>query len=374
MKNAKNKLLLIAVLLLAQVLFAQDIQDLYDEAKQALMQGDYQIALNKVSEAKTQIQIDPNLDPNNTFMNKLLPKVENAATSMKGIVEALNTLYSSMQTSITFPDLPPSRESVNQYTEQAKKASFDLMAKRDSIFSAYELDPEFRDALRNTTGYKNIEQLASVGIVEKLSEKFVKIAGVLTDSLNNVDKRYKTVEASLEKMKKEAKAGRAEKDKLEKQLAQLSEERMNYMSTISEMLIGEATAENPQMRMTLMENNVENVYSGVIMSEIKRVQAITEIDSAGYKQLMKNYQRIKDYNRIFMNNKITQDQAPLLAKYETAIKNVKVTEPGKYNFLLYGAIALVVIILLFAVYKMGASSKKTAAAEPPKSPEPLKAK
>jgi hypothetical protein len=370
MKHAPNKLILLVALLMAQLLFAQDIQDLYDEAKQALLNGDYQIALNKVSEAKTQIMIDPNLDPNNTFMNKLLPKVERAATSMQNIVQALNALYSEMQTSISFPDLPPTRDAVDQYAQQAKKASADLLSKRDSIFAANELDAEYRDALRNTVGYKNIEQLATVGIVEKLSEKFVKIASVLSDSLNNIDQRYKTVEAKLEKMKKEAKAGKAEHEKLQKQLAQLSEDRMNYMSTISEMLIGEATAENPQMRMTLMENNVENVYSGVILSEIKRVQAIVETDSAGYKQMMKNFQRIKDYNRIFMNNKVAKDQTPLLAKYEQAIKNVKITEPGKYNFLLYGAIALVVVILLFAVYKMGAAGKKTAVPEPPKSQAP----
>lgn len=358
MKSVLSKLLILTALLLAQTLMAQDIQDLYDDAKQALLNGNFEIALNKISEAKTQIMIDPNLDPNGAFMNKLLPKVENAANNMAGASKALEELYAAIQASLTFPDLAPSKEAVDQYTQLAKKASSDLMAKRDSILAAYELDPEFREALRNTPGFTQIEQLASVGVMEKLSEKFVKIAVVLTDSLKSIDTRYKTVEAKLEKMKKAATAGKVEHDKLQKQLAELSQERLNYMSTISEMLVGEASAENPQMRMTLMESNVENVFSGVIMSEIKRVKEITEIDSVGYKQLMKNYQRMKNYNAIFAKNNISQDQTVLLAKYEAAIKAVNVEEPGKYKVVLYLAIGVVVLVLLFAFYKFGASKKK----------------
>ena len=366
MKNAASRSLLLVALLWAQIVFAQDIQELYDNAKQALLNGDYQTALNQISAAKSQISQDPNLDPNGAFMNRLLPKIEDAANAVGSITKALEDLYSSTQSELVFPDLAPSTEAVNQYTQQAKKASEQLFTKRDSLLSSYKLDPEFRDALRNTTSFKQIEQLASVGIVEKLSEKFATLASALTDSIKSINSRINTVTASIAKMKKAAAASTTERQKLEKQLAVMSEERMNYMNAISEMLVGETPINETQpMRKTLMDRNLDSNFSNMITTEINRVQAIVEIDSAGYKELVKNYERIKMYNQIFTKNKVTSDQSVLLAQYEAAIQKVKVTQPRQYKLVLYLAIIAVVAILLLVVYKTAVSTKKAKSTDKP---------
>jgi hypothetical protein len=368
MKPAACRMFVLAALLWVQFVSAQDIQELYDTAKQALLNGDYQTALDKVTQGREQIANDPNLDPNGLFMEKLLPKVENAANAVASITRALEELYNSTQAGLFFPDLPPSSEAVDQYTQQAKSASMELIAKRDSILASYELDPEFRDALRNTPAFKQVEQLASAGIVEKLSGKFAAISLVLTDSIKAINSRYEALQTNLQKMKKAATASATERKKMEKQIADLSAERINYMNAISEMLVGEAvTSESQPARMALVDQNLDNVFSNVILSEISRVEQITEVDSAGHKELLKNYERIKKYNQIFSKNNVTGDQATLLAQYESAIKRVKVRQPGNYRFLLYSAIVVVVGILIFAVYKISSASKKgKAAGVPPK--------
>jgi hypothetical protein len=365
MKNAVSKLLILVVLLWAQFVLAQDVQELYDAAKQALLNGDYITALTKISDAKAQIEMDPNLDPNGVFKNKLLPKIENAANAMANIASALEELYNSTQTELVFPDVSPFTEVVNQYTQQAKTASEQLLAKRDSILANYELDPEFREALRNNPAFKQIEQLASAGIVEKLSQKFTEFVLVLTDSINAINSRYQTIVANLEKMKKAATANKAERKKLEEQLAALSQERTNYMNAISEILMGETAAKNDQIQMILMDKNLDNVFSSAISSEIQRVEAISEVDSVGYRELLNNYDRMKKYNEIFAKNSVTGDQSALLERYEAAIKNVKVVQPAGRNYLLYLAIVVAGLILIFVIYKIVVSLKTKKAKDKP---------
>jgi len=369
MKPAASKLIVLTALLLAHFVVAQDIQSLYDEAKEALMRGDYQTALDKISAAKAEIVSDPNLDPNGTYMDRLLPKIENTADSMAGIVKALEELYSSAQTEVVFPDLAPTREAVAQYSQQAKKASERLLAKRDSIFSSFELGPEYREALRNTFQLKQIEQLASIGIMDKLSEKFARIAGVLSDSIRAINDRYKSVESRLAQMKKSAASSSADRAKLEQRLAELSQERMNYVNTISEMLVGETTAENQQMRMVLVDQNIGDVFGNVIMSEIKRVQEITEVDSAGYRELMKGFERLQKYNQIFAKNNVSGDQSALLAKYGEAIKRIKVVEPGRPKPFVFLVIGLAVIGILLVILRMRHSSRKAKTTEFPPEPQ-----
>ncbi len=359
MKNAVSKLLVLGALLWAQLVLAQDVQELYDAAKQALLNGDYITALTKISDAKAQIMMDPKLDPNGVFKNKLLPKIENAANAMASIASALEQLYNTTETELVFPDVSPSTEVVNQFTQQAKTASEQLLAKRDSILASYELDPEFREALRNNSAFMQIEQFASAGIVEKLSQKFTGFVLALTDSINAINSRYQTIAANLEKMKKAATANRAERKKMEEQLAALSQERTNYMNAISEILIGETAAKNDQIQMILMDKNLDNVFNGAITSEIQRVETIGEVDSVGYRDLLNNYERMKKYNEIFAKNNVTGNQSALLARYEAAIKNVTVVQPSGRNYLLYLAIAVAGLILIFVIYKIVVSTKKT---------------
>jgi lipoate synthase len=359
MKNAVNKLLVLVGLLWAQFALAQDVQELYDSAKGALLNGDYITALTKISDAKAQIGMDPKLDPNGVFKNKLLPKIENAANAMANIASALEQLYNTTQIELVFPDVSPSREVVNQYTQQAKNASEQLLAKRDSILASYELDPEFREALRNNPAFKQIEQFASAEIVEKLSQKFAGFVLVLTDSINAINSRYQTLATNLEKMKRSATASKADRKKLEEHLDLLSQERTNYMNAISEILMGETAAKNDQIQMILMDKNLDNVFNSAITSEIQRVEAISEVDSVGYKELLNNYERMKKYNEIFAKNNVTGDLSALLGQYEAAIKNVKVIQPGGHNYFLYLAIAAAGIILIFAIYKIVVSFKKT---------------
>ena len=365
MKNAASKLFLLAALIWTQSVVAQDIQEIYDAAKGSLRKGDFIAALTKISDAKARIAADPKLDPNGVFNNRLLPRLEHAAIVTANFATAMEQLYQATQTELAFDDVPLTADAVNQYAQQTRQVSEQLLAKRDSILSSIPLDPEFRDALRNTPAFRQIEQLAVAGIIEKLATKFSGFVSLLTDSINAVNSRYQSLAANLEKMKKEARASKAERKKLEDQLAALSQERSNYMNAISEILMREATATDDQVQMVLMDKNLDNVFAGAITSEIERVEAIGETDSAGYRALLNNYEQMKKYNEIFAKNNVTGDQSALLARYEAAIKNIKLTQPAKRNYLLYLGIAVAVLILIFAAYKIVVSLRKTKAIKMP---------
>lgn len=359
MKNVGIKLFLLAALIWTQSVAAQDIQEIYDAAKESLLKGDYIAALTKISDAKARIAADPRLDPNGVFNNRLLPRIENAAIVTANFVTAMEQLYQATQTELEFLDVPLTANAVNQHAQQTRQVSEQLIAKRDSILSSIPLDPEFRDALRNTPAFRQIEQLAVAGIIEKLATQFSSFVALLTDSINAVNSRYQSIAANLEKMKKDVRASKAERKKLEDQLTALSQERSKYMNAISEILIGETTASSDQVQMVLMDRNLDNVFASAITSEIERVQAISEIDSAGYRGLVNNYERMKKYNEIFAKNNVTGDQSALLAQYEAAIKHIKMTQPDRRNYLLYVGIAVAGLIMIFAAYKIVVSLRKT---------------
>ncbi|MBN2426620.1 MAG: hypothetical protein JXR46_06055 [Calditrichaceae bacterium] len=353
MKNA-SKLIVIILFLISLPLYAQDIQEVYEEAKSALLDGNYESAQLKVSMAYAMIDDDQNIDPNGTFKKKLLPKIEQTANDMAVIVKALEELNLQSQEQLTFPDLPASRESVSLYTQLAQNAGSDMLHKRDSILAMHEIDAEYREALRKNQVYKEMDHFISQGIVEKLSEKFVSIAGVLTDSLNQLNENYKSVSANIEKMKKSYASNRVQRQKLEKELERISQERMNYINALSEMLAGETSPENPELRNQLTQNNVEGIFSDVIRSEIEHIQSLSEVDSVTYRELMKNYDRIKKYNQIFLKNNISADQSELLARYEQAIQSVKIQQPSETNTVLIViiiAVALILIVLLLLLIK-----------------------
>ncbi len=179
------------------------------------------------------------------------------------------------------------------------------------------------------------------------------MAGELTTSLNDLNQKFAALTAELDKMKKSAVAGRAERLKLEKELAEISEQRLNFMNSISEMLVGEATAENQELRSKFLDNNVENIFAEVIRSETQRLSQITEIDSAGYKEMMKNYQRIANYNRIFLRNNISSDQTQLLAQYEAAVARITVTQKTDYSLIYIAVISLAVLIIVVLLFRAG---------------------
>ncbi len=370
MKNVNKIAIVLLILFLGSTLLAQDIEQLYEQARSSLLAGDYQKAAALVADAQQRIQLDPNLDPNGAYTKKLLPRLEQAADNMSEIAKALDTLYQTTQTGMVLPDLPPSTEAVNQYTTLVKDKSRQLLAKRDSILASHELDPEFREAIRKVQNYTQVEQYATSGIIQQLSDKFTVIAVVLTDSLKSLDLRYQELTAQLEKMKKSATASRADRDKLQAQLTQLSQERLNYMNTISEMLIGEPTPENEQMRTALINNNLENVFSSVIQNETSRVQTLEQVDSTGYKELVKQFDRLKNYNQIFVKNNIAQDQAGLLIQYEAAIKNVKVLTPTKFNFWLWIILPLAIIMLVIIIYRILKIVPKGSEPPPPPAAKP----
>lgn len=356
-----NKWLLALLLLWAPLVCSQDIETYYEQAKDALKAADHQTALERVAAAKEAISQDPRLDPNGVFIKKLLPVVEENGQNMAAIMLALEELYQSAQEGLAFADLSPTVESVEKYFQQAKEASEDLTRKRDEVLASRELAPEYRNAVYNAPVLAQIEALASTGIMQKLTEKFTGMVGILTDSLGAVDNRYKMAEVRLQKMMKSAAANKSEIDKVKKEIARLSEERLTYINTISEMLAGEASAEMEPIRVALTDNQVDDVFRGVIQSEMNRVQAATNVDSTAFKEMLKNYERIKNYNSIFAKNKIAPDQSAMLASYEAALKAVKIEQPKKINWtMIYVLGAIVILILFLVLYKFGAGKKTKA--------------
>ncbi len=359
MRNVASRLIFLIAFYWGTMVFAQDIQELYESAKDALLKGNYMLALTRISDAQAQIEMDPNLDPNQMYRNRLLPQLQKDANTMAAIIRSLEGLYDRAQVELIFPDLPPSIEAIDQYTQIARTMSEKIIAHRDSIVSAYDLAPEFINALRSLPAFKQIEQFSSIGIMNRLSNKFSIMAGVLTDSIQSINARYSALAENLEKLKKSAAASRAERKKLEQQLAALSKERDNYMHAISEILLGQPAAANESQRMILLDQNLDAAFSTAIETEIKRVEAMAEVDSLGHQELLKNLERMKQYNQIFTNNNVATDQSPLLARYEAAIQRVKVAQPEKANYLFYIGIAIAVIILAFIIYRLVGSLRKS---------------
>jgi hypothetical protein len=347
-----NKLVWL-LLLGCTALFAQDVQTLYDQAKEALSAGKYELALSMISEAQADIQKDAQLDPNQAFSKRLLPQLEKNARHMAELAQALQELYKNSESAVSFSDLPPGPEAVREYNAQAKQASNDLAAKRDDIVSRYELAAEYRDALYKLPEYRRIEQLASVGIMDKVSVKYERMATMLIDSLSAVDHRLRALEDKLAKMMKSAKANKAQVEKMSQEVAQLSQERLNYISSITEMLAGEPSAEQQKLPIVLDGNQVEAAFKNAIRTEMGRLREIAApVDSATYKDLQRNYDKIASYNRIFTRNKITADQAALLSQYKMALQAVKISAPTKSDYhrlLLIGGILLVVIVIVIVV-------------------------
>lgn len=360
MKSANSWILLLLVLL-APCLQAQDIQGMYDQAKEALRAADYQRCLDQVAAAKAEISQDPRLDPNGIFIKRLLPEVELNGQNMAAIMLALEELYEDSQSGIVFPDLGLSPEAVGKYYEQARGVSEEMQRKRDEILASRELAPEYRTALLRAPVLARLEKLASTGVMEKLTAQFSQMVTTLTDSLSAVDNRFKMAEARLQKVMKQATASKQEIEKIKSDMAKLSEERLSYVNTISEMLAGEASAEMEPIRVALSENQVDDVFRGVIEAEIRRVKGMGVIDSTTYKQLVKDYDRIRNYNRIFAKNNVAPDQAALLASYSAAIKAVQVETPKRVNWtMIYILGGLVLVILLLALYMFSSGSKKKA--------------
>jgi hypothetical protein len=355
MKNL-IKLSLLFGLILFRLAFAQEVQELYDQAKLSLLQGDCQSALTKISAAKVQIQNDANLDPNGMFAGKLLPKLEITANKMAIIITALDNLYNQTQSQLVFPELATSTEAVMQITGQTQKASQSLMSQRDSLLTNTDLEPEYLNAVRKTAACKQVEYLASTGIVNILVERFAQIAEVLADSINTVNLRYQKAQASLTQINKVAAANKSERVKLQKQLADLSEQRLKYLNVISDMLTGESSVEKQPLQMTLMDRNLDQVFGSVITSEISRIQEITQTDSAGFKELQKNYVRLVNYNSILSRNRVAADQAELLAKYDAAIRNIQVVQPPAQGknliYLLIGLGILALALIVFGVWNL----------------------
>lgn len=361
MKNISNKIWLALALVAAPFVSAQDIQEMVDQARQALLAADYRTAMNLAADAETMIQNDPKLDPNLVFTNRLLPKIEKSAASMAAVIKLLEELDRSDGAKLEFPDMPPTKDAVIRYSQLAREAAEKLMNQRESIMLAdIELEPEYREALRLTPQFKRIDELVTTEIIEKLTEKFQVMVGVLTDSIKSITAQVQKTEKSLANMKQSADASKAQQEKLEQQLAELSQERLKYMTTISEMLMGETTAENEQVRMVLLEENLDSVFSNVIQSEIDRIKQISEIDSTGYKELVSNYERIKKYNQIFAKNLVTHDQWALMANYESALRNVRVAEPPRPKYLLYFILIVAVLAAAWFLYKIITSGKPKA--------------
>ncbi len=368
MKNA-IKMLFIGLIFFSLSLFAQDLQEVYTDAKSALLEGNVEKALLQISVAYAMIDEDPNVDPNGNFKNKLLPKLEETANKMNAATKTLEELNLNSQQQMSMDSLTSSLESVNTYTQLAKNVSNSAIEKRDSIFALYDLDAQYAEALRKSTAYQQMDQFVSQGIMDTLSRKFTVIASDFTENLNQLNANFKKVSDELNKMKKSTSASRAEIKKLEKELEKVSQERMNYMNAISEMLKGESASENAELNAQFLDNNVEGIFTEMLQTEIERIKGLAEVDSATYKDLMKNYDLIKEYNTIFIKHNISADQSDLLAQYERAIKNLNVVEEETYNPYLIGGIIGGIVIIFLLVYLLN-RSKETAKTEKPVSSPP----
>jgi hypothetical protein len=348
MKSA-NSILAILTLFTLSFSTARDIQSTYEEAKAALLNGDYEFALDKIAVAFKQIDADPNLDPNQAFSKKLLPALEVTALNMLDISKSLEKIYNTASANLAFPDLPPTLESIKIYNQQAQRFSTEVLGKRDELLASHELDAEFRDALRKSTIATKIEELVSVTLLKKLTAKFSSIATVLIDSLKLKDTQYESAQDKLEKLKSTI-ASKMEIGKVQDELSRLSQERLNYVNALTQMLESESISEVEPLRQALIENQVENVFSNMVKSETRRLRTMTSIDSAGYKELEQELVRMKSYNQIFVQNLIAGDKSALLAQYQTELKSIKIKQNFNVNWWLILIFLVILVLAAIAVH------------------------
>lgn len=348
-----NRVWFIIIFGCVQYIIAQDIQSIYEECKNALLKGEYAYALDRIADAHKLIESDPNLDPNQVFSNRLLPALEVNAINMGEIFKSLNKLYNDYSSKSVLSELPPGMEAVQKYNQEAQKFATELLNKREIIFNSFELDAIYRDVVRNAETAKKIEQMASVMVVQMLSQKYQGVVTDLVDSLKFINEQFNLAQAKLEKLSTTSTTNRGEIRKMQSELSHLSQERLNYVNALTQMLMSESNTDIIPLRQALIENQVESVFTNMIKTETKRLVTISFIDSTGYKELMKEFERMQSYNQIFMQNKIAEDKSPLLLQYQKTLRAIKIHEPSKINWqLIYVLLVAVgVIIGLFLVRK-----------------------
>jgi hypothetical protein len=374
-KNVSSLILFVLLLFVAQLSLAQDPQTLYEDAKKLLKAGDYQGALNRISAAKREISQNPKLDPNKVFSEELLPKVEKSAQNMATVAKELEELYNRIAPGAKPPEAGLDTSAVNQYRNWAKNIIGELTTQRDTILARYELDPEYREALRNAKIYKQIERFSTVELVDKLSDKFLTMVTAFTDSLSSIDKRYKSLEkqiAELEKSLTESQTAQAasadELKKLKRQRDKVGTERAKYMNAISDMLASEMVGENVKVKLT--QSNVDDVLTGLINGEIKRVSEIQSVDPAGKDELMRSLAKIKNYNRVMTANGIAKDKSDLISQYEAVINKVQVIQPVMADPTFWFKVAIGVLVLLILVLIIVVMRKGKGGGTAPAQPQP----
>jgi hypothetical protein len=342
-----NRVLSIFIIWCVQNAGAQDIQSTYEECKNALLKGEYTYAMDRIADAQKLIESDPNLDPNQVFANKLLPALEVNAINMGEIFKSLNKLYNDYSSKAIFSDLPASMESVQKYNQEAQKFTTELLKKREIIFNSFELEAIYRDVVRKSETSRKIEELASVLVVQLLSQKYNGVVTNVVDSLKIIDKQYGIAQAKLETLSKASAASKADIRKIQSELSRLSQERLNYVNALTQMLVSESSTDITPLRQALIENQVESVFTNMIKTETKRLVTITAVDSTGYRELVKEFERMQSYNQIFMQNRITEDKSPLLLQYQKALRAIQIKEPSKVNW------QLLFVLLVAAGVAMG---------------------
>ncbi len=353
---------LLLLFLLTAVLAAQDVQELYDEAREALLAADPAAAERKVDLAMKLLEEDPRLDPNGLFRKKLLPKIKSDAAAMAAALQVFDELTREEQASLAFPDLPPTAAAVGKYAETAKEASERALRRRDQLVEAANLSPEYREALRRSAACRRLEAWAGEGVIDALAEKIGALADALIDSLRAADRRYAELQKQLARLKSSTASSRGEIEKLRKQVDELSAERLKYIDTLAQMLQADLPADVKPVKIAMAERNVGSVFRGVVQSEIKRVRETKEIDAASYRQMQEGYERLVRYHKVFVENGLSADQTALLKEYKSALDRMHVVKHRKWDSKMY--LTVMISVALVVIVGLLIRQKKREAAAP----------
>ncbi|MDZ7315455.1 MAG: hypothetical protein ONA69_02475 [candidate division KSB1 bacterium] len=356
----KNGLISCIVLVLSGFVSAdaQDLQEYYASAKDALLAADPRKAQQLIGEAKTLLEDDPRLDPNGMFSRRLLPQIERYAEAMAQLLTKLEELAAQGNIQIEWPDLPASTEAVQQYAAIAKEKSEQLLASRSRLLAESDLPSEFREALRQSLPYRQIDRAVSTGIVEQLTRRFVGITSALVDSLKGVNRRYANLSKALEKAKRTPAVSQSEISKLNEQLVQVTRERDKLLQTLAKMLQADVGEDVKPVTKALERQNLETIFTNTLNSEIKYLRSVKEVDRQTYQNLLKGYERLESYNKIFVNTGVAKDKSEQLRELKASIDQLKVTgrRPSPMLFfILLGIVLTVGFLILFRL-----ASKKSA--------------
>jgi len=144
--------------------------------KSLLLDGDYKTALEKINEAKAQIEADVKLDPNQTFSMKLLPALETNASKSRAHSASTGGTVQSFHLQAGFLRICLRHLRVCKSITNRRKSSVQgIHQKTDSLLNTQKYHPNIVKHWWESRWYKILISQATTVVMQKLSDRVMQL-------------------------------------------------------------------------------------------------------------------------------------------------------------------------------------------------------